>query len=260
VGELFQLDEKIRYATGRNEASYTPGLTRAVAQLFFRQQTEEGMTRALAWLKDRGAWRSDRMLRYLLALTGGRIGVDKSPRTCLATRSLRRAIAWSPETRFLHLTREPVRCVASILRGMDPGANAASRAMAVRDRARFAVEFWLHAQQNILRETGEVAARLLRVRGEDLINHADQEKPRILQWLGLKHAPEEVEAMLHPERSPYAHPGPWPSAGDQDPGFLAAPSLRQVHGPEAEAIPEQWELSECHRRELLRLSRALGYA
>jgi hypothetical protein len=52
------------------------------------------------------------------------------------------------------------------------------------------------------------AAQQLRVRGEDVLTDPDRELAAIAGWLGLQADAEALEAMKHPERSPYACFGP----------------------------------------------------
>ena len=158
VAELFQLDDRLSHVAGRRGANYTPGLTRAVAQLLFRSQSEDALVRALAWLKDRARWKAFRMLGYLLRLIEPQIGVDKSPRTCLSTTSLQRALAFHPGTRFLHLTRDPVCTIRSIAEQSAPGDRSVASVPSGLERSEFAVRLWCLCQKTILRETAGLRA------------------------------------------------------------------------------------------------------
>ena len=48
----------------------------------------------------------------------------------------------------------------------------------------------------------------MRVRGEDLLGEPDTYLRKIAEWLGLRTDEEAIEAMKHPEQSPYACIGP----------------------------------------------------
>src|ERR1700691_1981510 len=261
VGELLQLDDRMSHVTGRQGASYTPGLTRAVAQLLFRTQSEDALVRSLAWLGNRARWSASRMLGHLLRLVEPRIGVEKSPRTCLSTRALQRALAFHAGTRFLHLTRDPLNTIHSIVESLTAGAPSGVPACSTEDRKRFAVRLWCFCQQTILRETAAVPSRrFLRVRGEDLLNHADTELPPICRWIGIRDDTDAIQAMLHPERSPFARLGACPSGGDQDAGFLASPRLRPARSPSTPDSIESWNLEHQDKFAILALARLLGYA
>jgi hypothetical protein len=261
VAELFQLDDRMSNVVGRQEASYTPGLTRTVAQLLYRGQSEDALVRALAWLKDRARWNGFRMLGYLLRLVAPQIGVDKSPRTCLSTTSLRRAFAFHPGTRFLHLTRDPVCTIRSIVEKSAPQDPSAASASSTVERSEFAVRLWCFCQQTILRETAGLSSqRLIRVHGENVLNHPVAELSRISRWLGIRDDPDAIEPMLHPERSSYAYVSVWPSGGDQDPGFLANPRLRRAQSSRTPNFLGSLNLEPQHRRAVLMLARELGYS
>jgi len=55
----------------------------------------------------------------------------------------------------------------------------------------------------------------------------------ITKWLGLEAHGKAIEAMKHPEQSPYACFGPPNARFGSDPGFLESPALRgNFHGKE----------------------------
>ena len=254
VGELLKLDSVTIEAAGRPGANYTPGLVRAVAQLHFGEQTEDTATRALAWLMDRVDWSTGRMFNHLLNTVHPRIGIDKSPRTALSTLALSRAMEFCPGSMFLHLTRHPVATLRSMARRRPPAQIPDA------EFARFAVQLWCSVQQTIMTaaEVGP-ASRFLRVRGEDLLNNPAAELFGIAHWLGIRDDPAALEEMLHPERSPYARIGPWPSDGDQDPGFLSSPLLRAADTSSLLALPEEWRLCNEDKANVLTTARSLGY-
>jgi hypothetical protein len=56
--------------------------------------------------------------------------------------------------------------------------------------------------------------------------------------MGLRTDDEAIDAMLHPENSPYACPGPWPARGGNDRKFTHSPKLRRgrVREPDLKAF------------------------
>ena len=66
----------------------------------------------------------------------------------------------------------------------------------------------------------------MRVRGEDLLSEPDTYLRKIAEWLGLRTDEEALEAMKHPEQSPYACIGPANAPFGNNRGFLQAPALR----------------------------------
>jgi hypothetical protein len=82
------------------------------------------------------------------------------------------------------------------------------------------------------------AERRFRVRGEDLLSDPDPILRHVAQWLDVRTDPEAIEAMKHPERSPFAFLGPPGARYGNDAFFLEDPVFRpakmpalQVDGP-----------------------------
>ena len=89
---------------------------------------------------------------------------------------------------------------------------------------------WYAAHMNICEFLQSVpAAQQMQVRGEDVLTDPDPSLHCIAEWLGLRTDTEALEAMKHPERSPYAGFGPPGARYGNDPFFLSNPALRTVH-------------------------------
>lgn len=82
------------------------------------------------------------------------------------------------------------------------------------------------------------AGQWMRIKGEDLLSEPEVYLPQIAGWMGLRTDAEAIDAMLHPENSPYACPGPWPAQGGNDRKFTHSPKLRRgrVREPDLEAF------------------------
>jgi hypothetical protein len=241
-------------------ADCSPGLLRCLAQLLWGAQTSQTIAHALAWVDARRHWTTQRVFDCLLGLVSPRIGVDKSPLTVLDREFLARAGRAYTHARYLHLTRHPIPTVASAqeqfgfrLQRMHPKWDAA-------DLANHFAQIWCAAQEAILQFTrGLSPEQTLRVRGEDLLHSPNQHLKRIAGWMGLSAAPEIIEAMQHPERSHYAHFGPAPAQGANDPKFLKDPKLRRIEITEYADIPADWKLQRRLRKKLVELTVELGY-
>ena len=83
---------------------------------------------------------------------------------------------------------------------------------------------WHHMHTNILRFTSTLPlGQSLRVKGEDILSEPDLYLPQIAEWLGIRTDREAIEAMKHPENSPYARVGPEIARGGNDPKFMRSP-------------------------------------
>jgi hypothetical protein len=67
----------------------------------------------------------------------------------------------------------------------------------------------------------------IQIRGEDLLADPDTYLRQIVEWLGLRTDTEALDAMKHPEQSPYACFGPVNARLGNDPSFLREPILRR---------------------------------
>ncbi|MGN6527133.1 MAG: hypothetical protein ACTHL8_12170 [Burkholderiaceae bacterium] len=128
VGEL--LDEDAQ-ATDRGEPArtLTSGLVRAIAHLegFGPGTGPEAFQQADAWLRERRAWSSVRLLDYLLQRASPGMGIDKSPRTLLAEGALERALTGAPQRGS---------CTSYAIRSMSPRRWRARAAWPCRPRRR----------------------------------------------------------------------------------------------------------------------------
>jgi hypothetical protein len=61
------------------------------------------------------------------------------------------------------------------------------------------------------------------LRIEDLFDNTKPTLQAIARWLGLRYDDEAVEAMMHPERSTFARPGPSRAPFGNEGGFLKNP-------------------------------------
>ena len=137
------------------------------------------------------------MFDHLLDLVAPLIGVEKSPETVNGEEQLHRALAAYPGARFIHLARHPV---------------TAERSLQVRwmtfNRPEVYALSWLNQHRRIAEFCAELPPeQWILVRSEDVLNSSTSELRRIAHWLGVRDDDQAVEAMCHPERSPYASPG-----------------------------------------------------
>lgn len=234
----------------------TAGLVRALAQLHEGSQSGEAAERAFEWLRGRSEWSVGSLLEYLLESVAPRIGVEKSPETSRSDAAMRRMLRACPEARFIHLVRHPYSTVASMraawsgLRYWDvPAEREAAHCLAV----------WCEQHRRIAALADVLPAeRYLRVRAEEVLDAPAVMLPVVCRWLGIEDAPEAVERMMSPERSPYASPGPQNARGGLDPSFLERPRLRPPRRSVPELLPAKDDDKELWRAATV-LARQFGY-
>jgi hypothetical protein len=237
----------------------SPGLVRALAELEFGDQTPASLLAARAWLRERSHWLGADVFDVLMTRLHPRAAVEKSPENVASAAALARLATAYPRARYVHLTRHPI----ATQRSMENHAVRLKLPDPLRGQPTAGVAAWFEMNQRIVEFCASLPPeRTMRVRAEDVINDAEPRLRAVAEWLGLRSDPAALEAMQHPEASPYASFGPADSGivGGNDPGFLADPALRGVELPRALEPPEGWLGGASLWRMVTELAEQLGYA
>jgi hypothetical protein len=202
-----------------------PGLLRTLAQEHYGVQTNGTLLKATIWFRERRHWPTKKLLDYLLELVSPKIGLEKSPETAGKMEFLERSYSWFPKAYYLHLTRHPVSARKSIQEFYEEKQHKKNFSL------KYEVDgmmVWYKMHRNIINFTKTLpTGQTMRIKGEDLLSDPDTYLPQIAEWLNLRTDSEAIEAMKHPENSPYAYIGPSPVRGGNDPKFMRDPHLRQ---------------------------------
>ncbi len=208
-----------------------PGLLRALSQLHDGIQTAGSIVRASSWLLERSDWSVKKLLDYMLEKVSPQMGVEKSPVTVIKPLYIERAYALYPNAYFLHLIRHPVSARKSMVEFRENRPGKISKQDSESDSKMKIDRFlaWYSMHQNIIRFTNSLPlGQCMRIKGEDVLSEPDVYLRQISEWLGIRTDKEAIEAMQHPENSPYAYVGPELARGGNDSKFMRSPSLR--HG------------------------------
>jgi hypothetical protein len=230
------------------------GIYRAIAEIEFGTQTEATIEQAKTWMKQRSDWTIPRAMDHLADRLAPRILIDKSPSTVLSDEALNRALAAYPEGYFLHLYRHPcatTRSIAKITKFAPDG-----------NRRKDPETSWYASNLRIMRASTRIApGHFMSIRGEDVLRDPQVYLPQICEWLGLQTSPDDMDAMLHPERSPYALIGPASAPFGNDPNFLRNPVYARRNIPESPLDePLDWDNpSRFLRAETIAISHQMGY-
>jgi len=206
-----------------------PGVIRAIAELVFGCQTSASVVKAIGWVAARRHWSTKRLMDLFRELVDPKIAMEKSPVTSLKPLFIERAHAFYPDAYYLHLTRHPVSTRKSLIsfREMKRERRAGGVNIQVSDHPVDDLLGWYRFHRNILEFTRTLpVGQSIRVRGEDILSEPDVYLPQIAAWLGVRTDRDAIEAMKHPEASPYAYRGPSPAHGGNDPNFMRSPALR----------------------------------
>lgn len=214
-----------------------PGLIRLIAQELYGGQSQRTITMAIAWFRERKHWPSKKLFDHILEWVSPKIGVEKSPFTASSVENLERTLGWFPKAYFLHLTRHPVSARSSLQEHRAKTQTSRSQAVGRRELDGMLVWYDVHRRITQFLDTLP-AGQWMRIKGEDLLSEPDVYLPQIADWMGLRTDAAAIDAMLHPEKSPYACPGPWPARGGNDRKFTHSPKLRRgrVREPDLKAF------------------------
>ncbi len=248
-----------------NDSKTRQGLLRAVAEIYAGEQTSASVRMAGHWAAARQDRSTIDVYRELVAKLHPLIAVEKSPAYTISLKRLKLMLVAFPDARFLHLVRHPVAQCKSVM-SMNEGAFAlyVNSIAFLEDRAVVEPQFaWHDLNINILNFLdGVPAAQQMRVRGEDIMSDPPHWLARICNWLGLRDDAAAVDAMMHPEKSPFACFGPINALFGNDPNFLSGPTFRphKVKMPRLDAqVPWHDHEARLYPR-VVELAREFGYA
>ena len=100
-----------------------------------------------------------------------------------------------------------------------------------------------------------------RVRAEDVLNDVRPQLHSIADWLGVNTGEDAIEAMTHPEASPFANFGPEGSGitGGHDPNFLRNPVPHPVDVLRTVDQPDDWVENSSLWEMTVDIAQRLGY-
>jgi hypothetical protein len=240
------------------------GILRMVAQLYAGEQDTLTIEMARRWLLRRLASSTAEAYRELCEKVAPLRIIDKSPVYPTSPRNLSRIHAAFPEAHYLHLVRHPRTQGESVMK-LSGGMFAVMADSFDYETLPPTLDpqiSWLSIQQNIGRFLERIPPeQQMRIRGEDFLNNLDQNLAICCEWLGLSIDPAAMEAMRHPEASPYAVEGPFGARLGNDINFLRSPQLRDTKVPEVSLDgPLPWRSDgRGLKPEVLELARSLGY-
>lgn len=272
---LFQTPTMSEYWTGRRAdgSLRSPfwrlfrhdGLLRAVAELYAGEQTIETVEMAKRWVVTRAELTAAEAFDELCAKASPLILLDKSPAYAFRREYLDRIAAAAPDARFIHLLRHPRGQCESFLNAEGGAIGAFFLGAVDRTVSPPALDpqfIWRNAQHTILKFLSDLPrSRWMRIRGEDFMRDVEGAAASVCRWLGVSAAPEAIEEMLHPERSPFARIGPGNARLGNDPNFLDAPELRPARVKDLRLEgPLSWRKDgKGFLPEVVRIARYFGY-
>jgi hypothetical protein len=206
------------------------GLLRTIAELYSGEQTIDSIAMAMRWISHRSAMSTSEVYRLIAEKVSPLIPLDKSPGYINRAVYLKRLAETFPGARYIHLVRHPMGQCRSFL-----NLRGGKLLLLLRGNAEFADAglvvdpqlAWYKGNKHIMEFLAKIPEdRQIRLVAEDLLTGLQPGLARICAWLGLPAGRDEIEAMKHPEDSPFAHVGPLNARLGNDINFLKNPELR----------------------------------
>jgi hypothetical protein len=240
------------------------GLLRAVAQIFFGEQTDDSIKAAEGWLRRRSQLSTGLVFETLTERVSPRLLIESSSTVVSRPAALERLRRMFPSARFLHLAQHPRGFGEFLMNGIReaskqgpvpywmlnlasfPGPSASEDGTPHRDAGFDPQRAWYVLNTKICEFLEPIRdANKMLIRVEDLFAQPRLTLQRIAAWFGLRTDEEAIEAMQYPERSPFACLGPSGARYGNESGFLRHPrlddALGQVHSLEG---PLSWRQAE----------------
>ena len=256
LGEGWRRYPLLRSITGKD------GLLRTLAQLHEGEQTEDTVARAGEWIEQHSDWPVRKVFDHIEELVGNKILVEKSPIYSMNREYLVRMLNVFPKASVLHLIRHPRGMGDSYisLRSTFENLNRVVGDAPERDPERI----WRATHEMIMTVTEDLPlGQCMRLKGEALLADPENYLPQICEWLGIRTDAEAINAMMHPENSPYARPGPPNAPRGNDPNYLSNPAidrarLAKLKEPSLDG-ELNWRPGEIFAPETRRIAKQLGY-
>lgn len=240
------------------------GLLRTVAHLYAGEQSIIAIDMARRWIMRRHKQNISDVYQELCQKVSPLRIVDKSPVYGGSIDTLKRIQDAFPDAYYLHLLRHPISQGQSIL-------NIADGIMAVlADSIDYSTDpptidpqiMWQEMQNTIVEFLqGVPANRKMMMRGEDFLNDRELNLKSICKWLGIANDKQAMNAMSHPEDSPFACLGPLGAHLGNDINFLESPMLRpgKINIPEL-TVPLPWRSDNKPLQDsVIKLAQDFGY-
>ena len=252
------------------------GLLRAIAQLYYGEQTEETVFLARAWLRRRTTFTTAYVLEMLATKVSPRVLIEKSPSIVFNLSYMKRALRMFPQARFIHVVQHPrghgEAVVSAVSHARQHGQgrvpewlqHLACFSTVTSDeysQEQFAIDpqiAWCELNKGISKFLEELPQdQHIRVRAEEILACSTETLNSLMGQLNLTVDEITLEEMKHPERSPYASFGPPGARYGDDTHFLAHPTLPD---PSLTPLSLDGPVSWSHEQELSSATKELGHS
>jgi hypothetical protein len=254
------------------------GLLRAVAHLYLGEQTDSSIKAARAWLKRRSHLSTGLLFEVLAERVSPLMLLDKSPTLISEPGVLRRVLGAFPDAKFIHLVQHPRGYSEALIQSIHDSAKHGPAPYWMLHLASYPRPWagtdatvkgcsgldpqgaWFALNKRACAFFASIPeAQRMVLAGEDVLASPDQVLERVAVWLGLRTDVAAIEEMKHPERSPFACPGPPGARHGNERFFLRPPALPRARQDTVEG-PLSWRTNgEEFQPKVKDLALQLGY-
>ena len=214
---------------GQRSDRRADGIRRAIAEVFLGKQNPATVHIATKWLRTHAEDSTSSVLERIMKKVAPRTIVEKSITSVWNEENLARAIHSFPDAKLLHLTRHPRSHGKSMFELITDRNWEISRGIYDYSTTPPTLDpqlLWLRVHTRIIEALKTVPdERKIQVSGESVLRNPDETLANIAEWLGLRTDSEAIEAMKHPENSPFATVGPDNAPMGSDQKFLESPKF-----------------------------------
>jgi len=242
------------------------GILRAVAEIVFGEQSDEAIAGAEHWCARRQYRPVGEVFNELRLLVAPLRLLEKSPDYTLKPQAMENLFSSCPDAQILFLTRHPVGQCKSTLSINDGAFPINCNSFAFEDdKAILDPQIaWHDMNVNVINflENTVPATQYLRLKGEVLLAQPEEELKKLCRWLNIRDDDAAVDAMMHPQTSPFANFGPITAMFGNDPNFQRNPYFSKqeaIKMPPLDA-PLPWRSDGAKLYpEVVALAREFGY-
>jgi len=199
------------------------GDLRSIAYIFFGDQSFNSIKKASDFLIQYPDMKTKDVLKSFHEKIHPKRLVTKSP---LYATNLNYLKKLPPDAFFIHILRNPLtqnRSLENYLRLLD--LNPANHLYTAHLENRY--KGWMNEQQNIETFLQKISInRKIRVYSESILQEPKEAMKGLCHFLNVSDDEENIEQMLHPEKSIFASVGNETARFGNDPKFLMHPKLR----------------------------------
>lgn len=215
------------------DPAFLQGTVRAISEIAYGSQSLAASLEGWRFLLNNQTMTPKTFMDFLHQQLNGRRIVEKSPIYAYNKANLARM---PKGAHYIHLVRHPATYFESLRE-----YHALQQFLPKDGKTDYIYESWVQNQQNIEEFLKDIPAeRKMVIQGENVLLNPKIVMREVAEFLGVSTDDTAIDAMLHPEKSPYSFIGNMYAKYGNDAFFLNDPVLRpaEVKPASLEGLPD----------------------